>query len=716
MPIRAWSLDVMEHLSPQALRDVLTEANRVLAARGAVHLHPRAQERLDRRRRAPGQPARPLVRTSGPDRSAAGTTAQVRSPQSARRPRRSASRGGRVRVSARARHVLLARRRRVHGEHPRADGRAAARATGARASPTPAARMRPPPCAPHDARRRPRVGAVAGLYRASARRHGADEARPRRCSAASRSGPFFALLRKTDSAARARPLGRRRAGSSAGPDVRILYVALDQTVPGTLGGSVHVQAVAEGPRRARPRRARGDAARRGRWPGRGRALARDGAATRPAGSCAGSAPAPSRRSRARRRRRRHGALLQLRRRGHARAAARRPAVLEVNAPVIDYPGSTKARIDRALLVEPMRRWRDWHLPARATLFVTTTSADILPAWVDRARVLEVEWGADVRPLPPAAPPGPLPFARDPARIMCVFAGAFRSWHGAVHLSAALARLHAPATTASARSSSATARSARPPNRPRATSPASRSPARCPTPRCPPRSRRPTSASRRSIRPGTRRCGWASTGRRSRSSSTWPSACRSSRPRCRDCAGWSRTSARACSTIRDDPRGLDAALDAAGRRGDAPRAWARPHAPASCATSAGDAHCAALDRAPARAQTRPMSTPLRVLIVTDSFPPRLRRQRLEHVGAGRAACSRAATRSTSCKSTPASTRRHRRRATTTACRVTHSASNAPAMPFVRNYVKNERLWRAARRDYLVTARCAGSRSTSSTRST
>src|SRR5690606_27160196 len=29
-----------------------------------------------------------------------------------------------------------------------------------------------------------------------------------------------------------------------------------------------------------------------------------------------------------------------------------PAVLEVNAPIIDYPGSAKARIDKALLVEP----------------------------------------------------------------------------------------------------------------------------------------------------------------------------------------------------------------------------------------------------------------------------------------------------------------------------------------------------------------------------
>jgi SAM-dependent methyltransferase len=36
---KAWSLDVLEHLSPQALRDVLSEANRVLEARGALFVY-----------------------------------------------------------------------------------------------------------------------------------------------------------------------------------------------------------------------------------------------------------------------------------------------------------------------------------------------------------------------------------------------------------------------------------------------------------------------------------------------------------------------------------------------------------------------------------------------------------------------------------------------------------------------------------------------------
>ena len=62
-------------------------------------------------------------------------------------------------------------------------------------------------------------------------------------------------------------------------------------------------------------------------------------------------------------------------------------MLEVNAPIVDYPLSAKARLDRALLIEPFRRWREY-LCRHVDLFVTT-SATILPAFVDRARVLEI---------------------------------------------------------------------------------------------------------------------------------------------------------------------------------------------------------------------------------------------------------------------------------------------------------------------------------------
>jgi starch synthase len=220
--------------------------------------------------------------------------------------------------------------------------------------------------------------------------------------------------------------------------VRILYVALDQTVPGTLGGSVHVQSVAEGLAAL----------------GHEVHVATQAGGVWPAGAVRWHAMSPPL-GQHQLRWMRTGAVADLARRVDAQVVMERyynfggegvvaagklgiPAVLEVNAPVIDYPGSMKARIDRVLVVEPMRRWRD-ALCRRVELFVTT-SADILPSWVERRRVLEIEWGADVDHFTPESA-GASPSRRDGSRIMCVFAGAFRSWHGAVHLSAALARLH-----------------------------------------------------------------------------------------------------------------------------------------------------------------------------------------------------------------------------------------------------------------------------------
>lgn len=225
--------------------------------------------------------------------------------------------------------------------------------------------------------------------------------------------------------------------------MNILYAALDQRVPGTLGGSVHVQAVAEG-LAALGHQVHVLVEQGGPWP--------VAPASNPVHWHAMAPPfgQPALRWA------RAGAVEQTARRigahvimeryynfgGEGVRAARRlaiPAVLEVNAPVVDYPGSTKSRLDRALLVEPMRRWRD-ALCRQTDLFITPTRG-ILPSWVDASRVLEAEWGADVDHFRPEAT-GPLPFTRDPNRVICVFAGAFRSWHGVVQLSAALARLHA----------------------------------------------------------------------------------------------------------------------------------------------------------------------------------------------------------------------------------------------------------------------------------
>jgi glycosyltransferase involved in cell wall biosynthesis len=222
--------------------------------------------------------------------------------------------------------------------------------------------------------------------------------------------------------------------------VRILYAAIDQVVPGTLGGSTHVQAVAEG------LAALGHEV---------HVAVRAGATTRPRpianpvhhdlGTPFGS---PN---------------LRLLRRGRLRAlaAALRPdvvieryhnfggegllaaravgarTVLEVNAPVVDYPGSPKRTVDRLLVAEPMRRWREWQ--CRVADLIVTTDRAILPPDTPAAKILETEWGADTGRFRPGAP-GPVPFARQPGDLIAVFAGAFRAWHGVGRLIDALAAL------------------------------------------------------------------------------------------------------------------------------------------------------------------------------------------------------------------------------------------------------------------------------------
>ena len=75
---KAWALDVLEHLSPQAVREVLRDAGRVLEENGTlfIYTHVRKNGPLGRGR-AIGQPTRAPVRTRGPHRSAAGTAAEV---------------------------------------------------------------------------------------------------------------------------------------------------------------------------------------------------------------------------------------------------------------------------------------------------------------------------------------------------------------------------------------------------------------------------------------------------------------------------------------------------------------------------------------------------------------------------------------------------------------------------------------------------------------
>jgi glycosyltransferase involved in cell wall biosynthesis len=220
--------------------------------------------------------------------------------------------------------------------------------------------------------------------------------------------------------------------------MRILYAAIDQTVPGTLGGSTHVQAVAEG------LAALGHEVHVATQAGEGGF---------PVGSVhwhAVGAPI----GRPHLRLLRTARLRQLARDTRAEIVIERyhnfggegvlaarhagvPAVLEVNAPIVDYAGSPKARLDRMLLVEPMRRWREW-VCGRAALIVTPTRAIVPPA-LPAHRIVELEWGADTARFRPGASGAP-PFTRADGALIAVFAGAFRSWHGAIRLVDAMGEL------------------------------------------------------------------------------------------------------------------------------------------------------------------------------------------------------------------------------------------------------------------------------------
>ena len=219
--------------------------------------------------------------------------------------------------------------------------------------------------------------------------------------------------------------------------MRVLYCAIDQTVPGTKGGAVHVTAVAEG------LAALGHDV---------HVLVTPGTDPFPRGTVRWIAMRPPLGAR-QLRWMRSSAVRRLARDLRpdviieryynfggegimAAGAIGARAVLEVNAPVIDHPGSSKSLIDRALIVEPMRRWRE-RISATADLIVTPSAA-ILPPGTPAAKVVRLEWGADTERFRPHAGGTP-PFER-PAPIVALFAGAFRSWHGAIHLARAIKAL------------------------------------------------------------------------------------------------------------------------------------------------------------------------------------------------------------------------------------------------------------------------------------
>jgi glycosyltransferase involved in cell wall biosynthesis len=225
--------------------------------------------------------------------------------------------------------------------------------------------------------------------------------------------------------------------------MRILYAAIDQRVPGTVGGSVHVTAVAHG---------------LAALDHEVHVLASPGAGGFPDGPVHWIAMEPPL-GRKELRWVRTGAVTRLAKALRpdavieryynfggegilAGAAIGARTMLEVNAPVIDHQGSAKQWLDRALLIEPMRRWRE--RVCRKADVIVTPSADILPRGTPDSKILLLEWGADTERFHPDAR-GPLPFTRPPG-VLAIFAGAFRRWHGAAGLVRAMKHLRSQGVT------------------------------------------------------------------------------------------------------------------------------------------------------------------------------------------------------------------------------------------------------------------------------
>ena len=190
--------------------------------------------------------------------------------------------------------------------------------------------------------------------------------------------------------------------------MRILYCAIDQTVPGTDGG---IRPRDGGGRRARGARPRGARA-RDAGPGR---LSRTGRRRTGSRCRRRSGRKELRWARCRRRARDRarrcsptssssGTTTSAARGSRRGGRVGAPAVLEVNAPVIDYPGSPKQRLDRALIVEPMRRWRERICAQRRS---DRHAERRHPAAAARrpSKIVELEWGADTDRFHPGATGG-----------------------------------------------------------------------------------------------------------------------------------------------------------------------------------------------------------------------------------------------------------------------------------------------------------------------
>ena len=113
-----------------------------------------------------------------------------------------------------------------------------------------------------------------------------------------------------------------------------------------------------------------------------------------------------------------------------------PALLEVNALMLDPLSSRKRQLDRYGLFNRLKWWAETQ--CRWANLIVTPLHTTVPPTIDRAKIVELPWGANVARFDPVkidfdeaerlrAALG-LPVRSDQVRVV-VFAGSFRHWHG-----------------------------------------------------------------------------------------------------------------------------------------------------------------------------------------------------------------------------------------------------------------------------------------------